>query len=126
MARSVGTMKLSSNFEPRLGAPLDGRMVVPTYADLTTSGNFPYPYIGMLVSVQATKKLYMYNGGTITSTSSWDEIGGSTVSGTVGNSSTPMWLNNGVFTAVGAKFLSANSTGETLFTDGQDLNDFTT
>lgn len=126
MARSLGTMKLSSNFEPRLGAPLDGRMVVPTYADLTTSGNFPYPYIGMLVSVQATKKLYMYNGGTITNTSSWDEVGGSTISGTVGNSSTPIWLNNGTFTAVGAKFLSANQTGEVAFAGGEDLNDYTT
>ena len=34
MARSKGTMKISSNIEPRLGAPLDARMVVPTLADL--------------------------------------------------------------------------------------------
>lgn len=126
MARSVGTMKLSSNFEPRLGAPLDARMVVATTADLTASGAFPYPYIGMLVSVQATKELYMYNGGTITAMSGWDLVGGSTISGTVGSSSTPMWLNNGTFTAVGAKFLSANQTGEVAFAGGEDLNDYTT
>lgn len=126
MARSLGTMKLSSNFEPRLGAPLDARMVVATTADLTASGAFPYPYIGMLVSVQATKELYMYNGGTITAMSGWDKVGGSTISGTIGNSSTPMWLNNGTFTAVGAKFLSANQTGEVAFAGGEDLNDYTT
>lgn len=126
MARSTGTMKLSSNFEPRLGAPLDGRMVVPTLADLTTSGNFPYPYKGMIVAVQATCKLYVYNGGTITSSSSWQEVGGSSLSGNVGNTSTPIYLNNGVLNEVAAKFLSANSTGETAITDGQDLNEFTT
>ena len=126
MARSTGTMKLSSNFEPRLGAPLDGRMVVPTLADLTTSGNFPYPYKGMIVAVQATCKLYVYNGGTITSSSSWEEVGGSSLSGNVGNTSTPIYLSNGVLNAVTAKFLSANNIGETAITDGQDLNEFTT
>ena len=124
MARSKGTMKISSNIEPRLGAPLDARLVVPTLADLTTSGNFPYPYVGMLVSVQATKKLYMYNGGTITSSSSWNEVGGNTLSGTIGGTSTPVYVNSGSVTAITAKFLTANNIGETALTDNQDLNDF--
>ena len=58
MSRREGTLKLSSNIEPRAAAPLDARTVVPTLADLTASGAFPYPYVGMIVSVQATGKVY--------------------------------------------------------------------
>ena len=50
MARQKGTLGLSSNIEPSASAPLDARTVVPTLADLTTEGNFPYAYDGMLVS----------------------------------------------------------------------------
>ena len=78
MARSIGTMKLSSNFEPRLGAPLDARMVVPTLADLTTSDNWAYPYVGMLVAVQATGKVYVLKAQPVTTASNWAEIGGTT------------------------------------------------
>ena len=75
MARSTGTMKLSSNFEPRLGAPLDGRAIVPTYADLTTADNWPYPYVGMLVAVQATGKVYVLKAVPVTTASNWAEVG---------------------------------------------------
>lgn len=78
MARSVGTMKLSSNFEPRLGAPLDARMVVPTQADLTTSDNWAYPYVGMLVAVQATGKVYVLKAQPVSTASNWVEVGSTT------------------------------------------------
>lgn len=78
MARSKGTMKISSNIEPRLGAPLDARMVVPTLADLTTSDNFPYPYVGMLVAVQATGKLYILKATPVTTSTNWAEVGSTT------------------------------------------------
>jgi len=116
MARSTGTMKLSSNFEPRLGAPLDARMVVPTVADLTASGSFPYPYRGMLVSVQATDELYMYNGGTITNINSWNKVGGSSLSGTVGSATKPTYLNDGVITEVDYT-LGTNVPSDAVFTD---------
>jgi hypothetical protein len=101
MARSTGTMKLSSNFEPRLGAPLDARIVVPTVADLTASGNFPYPYVGMVVAVQATSELYVYGGGGTTTLTNWKKVGNENpISGDVGDSKTPIYLNDGTFTAL--------------------------
>ena len=51
MARREGTLKLTSNFEPRVAAPLDARSKVATLAELTASGTFPYPYTGMEVYV---------------------------------------------------------------------------
>ena len=78
MARSIGTMKLSSNFEPRLGAPLDARVVVPTLADLTTSDNWPYAYVGMIVAVQATGKVYILKAQPATTASNWAEVGATT------------------------------------------------
>ena len=78
MARSKGTMKISSNIEPRLGAPLDARMVVPTLADLTTSDNWDYAYVGMLVAVQATGKLYILKATPVTTANNWVEVSGST------------------------------------------------
>ena len=77
MARSKGTMKISSNIEPRLGAPLDARMVVPTLADLTTSDNWDYAYVGMLVAVQATGKLYILKATPVTTANNWVEVSGS-------------------------------------------------
>ena len=116
MARSTGTMKLSSNFEPRLGAPLDARIVVPTLADLTASGNFPYPYAGMVVAVQATSELYIYNGGTITSSDSWKKVGDSSLSGTVGSATKSVYLADGVITEVDYT-LGTNVPSDAVFTD---------
>lgn len=75
MSRKDGTLKLSSNIEPRAAAPLDARTVVPTLADLTASGAFPYPYVGMIVSVQSEGKAYMLNALDTTVSSNWIEIG---------------------------------------------------
>ena len=75
MARKEGSLKLSSNIEPRAAAPLDARTIVPTLADLTASGAFPYPYVGMIVSVQSEGKAYMLTAADTTSSSSWMPIG---------------------------------------------------
>lgn len=77
MSRKTGSLKLSSNIEPRAAAPLDARMVVPTLADLTASGAFPYPYVGMIVSVQATGKAYILKASDPTVSSNWEEVGSS-------------------------------------------------
>ena len=75
MARTEGTLKLSSNIEPRAAAPLDARTVVPTLADLTASGAFPYPYVGMIVSVQSEGKAYMLKALDTTVSDNWQEVG---------------------------------------------------
>lgn len=76
MARQKGTLGLSSNIEPSASAPLDARTVVPTLADLTTEGNFPYAYNGMIVSVQATGEAYMLIDATLpTAALSWKKVG---------------------------------------------------
>jgi len=75
MSRREGTLKLSSNIEPRASAPLDARLIVPTLADLTASGAFPYPYVGMIVSVQSEGKAYMLTASDTTDSANWTEIG---------------------------------------------------
>ena len=75
MARKEGSLKLSSNIEPRAAAPLDARTVVPTLADLTASGAFPYPYVGMIVSVQSEGKAYMLTALDTTDSGNWNEVG---------------------------------------------------
>ena len=75
MARKEGSLKLSSNIEPRAAAPLDARTIVPTLADLTASGAFPYPYVGMIVSVQSEGKAYMLTALDTTSSSNWIPVG---------------------------------------------------
>lgn len=79
MARTKGTFSLSANIEPRAAAPLDARTVVPTLADLTVSGAFPYPYVGMIVSVQSEGKAYMLTAVDTTSSSNWTPVGSGNV-----------------------------------------------
>ena len=76
MARTKGTLKLSSNIEPEMSAPLDAREVVATVADLTASGSFPYAYVGMRVSVQATGEEYMLTASDPTISANWKKLGG--------------------------------------------------
>lgn len=79
MARTKGTYSLSANIEPRAAAPLDARTVVPTLADLTASGAFPYPYVGMIVSVQSEGKAYILTAADTTSSSNWMPVGSGSV-----------------------------------------------
>lgn len=74
MARPEGTLKLSSNIEPQVGAPLDARAIVATVADLTVAGNFTYSYVGMIVSVQATGDVYILKAKPTTVESNWGKV----------------------------------------------------
>ena len=76
MARKQGTLKLSSNLEPRVSAPLDAREKVANLSDLTNNGTFPYPYEGMEVYVESEKKRYTLIGQDPTVSSNWYENGG--------------------------------------------------
>ena len=74
MARIKGTVKLSSNIEPRLGAPLDARQRVFLKDDLTNADSFPYPWIGMEVFCAEDGKKYRLISEDTTSLDSWFEI----------------------------------------------------
>lgn len=55
MSRQEGTLKLASNMEPRVNAPVDARLVVPTKTDLYA---MQYFYRGMLVYVKDEDAYY--------------------------------------------------------------------
>lgn len=55
MSRQEGTYKLGSNMEPKVNAPVDARLVVPTKSDLYA---FQYFYRGMVVYVHDTGEYY--------------------------------------------------------------------
>ena len=76
MARQKGTLKLPSNIELEASAPLDARELVNTVADLTASGSFPYPYVGMTVTVKATGDKYVLMGDDPTVSANWKLSGG--------------------------------------------------
>lgn len=75
MARQKGTLSLSSNIEPSMNAPLDGREVVNLLTDLTASGSFPYFYEGMQVYVKETSKTYTLTGNDPTVSANWKASG---------------------------------------------------
>lgn len=75
MSRQIGTLKLSSNFEPRMGAPLDSRSIVPLKADLTAANTFEYSYVGMIVVVQEEGKAYILNTKPTTVLTNWRVVG---------------------------------------------------
>ena len=75
MARTKGTANLSGTIEPLAGGPLDARSSVPTKADLTANGSFPYPYIGMETYVVSENKKYRLVGNDPTDIGNWEEIG---------------------------------------------------
>lgn len=76
MARQKGTLGLSSNIEPSMNAPLDGREVVNLVSDLTASASFPYFYEGMQVYVKEDHKTYTLIGSDPTISANWTESGG--------------------------------------------------
>lgn len=81
MSRIQGTLKLSSNIEPQVGAPLDARTIVETKSELTREGNYNYSYIGMMVSVRDEANVYILKAKPTTVASNWaavassDEVG---------------------------------------------------
>ena len=73
MSRTKGTYSLTSNIESKFGAPLDARTVVKLKTDLTASGTFDYPYIGLTVFVEEENKKYTLIGADPTVASNWME-----------------------------------------------------
>lgn len=75
MSRQIGTLKISSNFEPRMGAPLDARSIVALKADLTAANTFEYSYVGMIVVVQEEGKAYILGAKPTTTLTNWRAVG---------------------------------------------------
>lgn len=75
MARQPGLNNFAGTLEVLAGGPLDARTVVPAKTDLTTSGTFPYAYVGMIVSVEAEGKAYILTSLDYTDADNWTEIG---------------------------------------------------
>lgn len=75
MTRGKGTANLAASLEVLAGAPLDARLVCPTVADLYIASNWPYKYIGMKTTVQATGDTYRLVNLDVTQESSWVKEG---------------------------------------------------
>jgi len=86
MARTSGSLGISTNFEPQIAAPFDARANVPTKADLTGSGNWialdgiSYAYKGMTVTVAedsttSNNGIYILTGSDVTNIDDWLFIG---------------------------------------------------
>lgn len=83
MARYKPTLTFAGSLEVETQEPLDARTVVPTKADLTVAGNFPYAYKGLPVYVEAEQKVYVLTDLDTTEINNWKEVGsgeGNTVS----------------------------------------------
>ena len=78
MGRTKGTYTITSNIEPKVGAPLDARTVVKLKTDLTANGTFPYPYKGLTVFVEEENKKYTLIGTDPTVAANWREEGSGT------------------------------------------------
>ena len=83
MARQTGLNNFSGTLEVLAGGPLDARTIVATKADLTTSGNFVYAYVGMIVSVQDEGKAYILKDIDYTNIDNWESLGSAESSGGV-------------------------------------------
>ena len=90
MSRTKGTFSLTSNIEPKFGAPLDARTIVKLLADLTASNTFEYPYKGMKVFVEENNKSYTLVGSDPTVSTNWieDNSGGHTIKNPAGTAMT--------------------------------------
>ena len=95
MARTKGTYSLPANVEVLAGAPLDARDRVATKADLTTSGTFPYPYVGMETFVVSEGKKYRLIGENPTVLDNWEELGSGILEGAKTVTGNPITLADG-------------------------------
>ena len=71
MARLEGTYSFGSNFEPKLDAPLDARLFVPTKSDLYT---MQYCYRGMRVYVKDLGEYFELVNDLPTYEASWKAV----------------------------------------------------
>lgn len=123
MARIKGTYSLPGDIEPQISAPLDARNRVPTLADLTVSGNFPYAWIGMETFVTAENKKYRLIGEDSTIAANWKDIDAVeiTVDSELSDSSTNPVQNKVVKGALDGKQATLVSGSNIATVDGESL-----
>lgn len=111
MARGKGTANLAASLEVLAGAPLDARDVCPTVDDLYVAANWPYKYIGMKTTVQATGDTYRLVNLDVTQESSWVKDGGEsiTIDSTPTAGSNNAVSSDGVYTALAGKASKATN-----------------
>ena len=78
MARQKGSANFAGTLEVLAGGPLDARTRVPAKADLTASGQFPYPYVGLECYVIAENKKYRLIAYDPTDPDNWEEMDSNT------------------------------------------------
>ena len=80
-----GTIKFPSNFDVQATRPLDNRLVVDSYDDLT-NGSIAYPYQGMVVNIKGTSELWILKTQGVEAShhlENWELVTGSGISGDV-------------------------------------------
>ena len=80
-----GTIKFPSNFDVQATRPLDNRLVVDSYDDLT-NGSITYPYQGMVVNIKGTSELWILKTQGVEAShhlENWELVTGSGISGDV-------------------------------------------
>lgn len=81
MGKSKGIFAFSGNFDVKNAAPLDTRITVETYDNLTSADTWKAPdnniylYKGLTVSLQDTGDVYVLIADDYTQTSSWKKVG---------------------------------------------------
>lgn len=75
MARTSGSNNFAGTLEILASSALDARDIVQTKADLTASGSFPYPYVGMETYVVSENKKYRLIADDPTEIDNWEEVG---------------------------------------------------
>ena len=80
-----GAIKFPSNFDVQATRPLDDRLVVDSYDDLT-NGSIVYPYQGMVVNIKGTSELWILKTQGVEAShhlENWELVTGSGISGDV-------------------------------------------
>lgn len=144
MARAKGSANFSGTIEPLAGGALDARDVVQAKSDLTASGTFPYPYIGMETYVVAENKKYRLIAADPTVLANWEDtsdydntinkpqISGVTLSGNKSLSSlgiqpeltagTNITIENNVISATGGGGGSSYTAGDGIVIDNDEIS----
>ena len=75
MSRLKASMTINDSLEPKMNAPLDARILVKYVNDLIHPNSFDTKYVGMVVSVEEDKSLYMLLDMDHTKARNWKKVG---------------------------------------------------
>jgi len=130
MSRNKGTFPFSANLEGNIRGPIDAKMLVPLYSDLTdpltwTTSGLEWTYVGMIVSVassDASAGIYTLIASDYTNITNWVKIG--TGSGTGSDASlNALYQYETIQDASIMRLYSTETVSRTIYVDasGSDL-----